>query len=132
MRVMAAMSATPAGRMITFCIKKRRCQKKTRREISQKQNAPAVYRGVASVALYYRSAAIAEQTQQHQEEVDEVEIKPQCAHDRFAAADRPVVYRAVHFLDRLSVVGGQAGKHEDADDRNRPIEAGRLEKHVHQ
>src|SRR5262249_48847875 len=45
MRVMAAMSATPAGRMITVCIKKRKCQKKTRREISQKQNAPAVCGG---------------------------------------------------------------------------------------
>ncbi len=31
--------------------------------------------------------AIAEQRQQHDEKVDEVEIEPECAHDRLAACD---------------------------------------------
>ena len=38
-----------------------------------------------------RSAAVAEQPQQHQEEVDEVEIEPQRAHDRLPAGDGAVV-----------------------------------------
>ena len=63
-----------------------------------------------------RSAAVAEQPQQHQEQVDEVEIEPQRAHDRLAAGDGTVVHRAVHLLDVLRVVGGEPDEHEHADD----------------
>ena len=63
-----------------------------------------------------RSAAVAEQPQQHQEQVDEVEIEPQRAHDRLAAGDGAVVHRAVHLLDVLRVVGGEPDEHEHAND----------------
>ena len=38
-----------------------------------------------------RSASVAEEAQQHQEQVDEVEIEPQRTHHRFAAGDGAVV-----------------------------------------
>jgi hypothetical protein len=46
------------------------------------------------------------------EEVDEVEIEPQRAHDRLAAGDGAVVHRAVHLFDVLRVVGGEPGEDE--------------------
>jgi CO/xanthine dehydrogenase Mo-binding subunit len=57
---------------------------------------------------YAHSATIAEEAQQEYEDVDEVEIERKRAHYRFAADDRAVLHRVVHFLDTLRVPGGQA------------------------
>src|SRR5262245_38082997 len=62
-----------------------------------------------------QSAPVANQAEQHHEQVDEVEVKRQRAHYRLAAAGSAVVVDVVHLLDLLGVPGGQAGKHDDAD-----------------
>ncbi len=77
-------------------------------------------------------APIAEQTQHHQEQVDEVEIEPQRPHDGLAAGDGAVVHRAVQFFDVLRVVGGETDEDEHAEHRDRPIEPARLQKDVDQ
>src|SRR5436190_11486483 len=69
----------------------------------QKQNAPAMSRGAAIQSRWSASAAIAEQAQHEQEQVDEVEIERQGAHDSLAADDGPVLHRVVHLLDLLGV-----------------------------
>src|SRR6266853_97087 len=51
------------------------------------------------LAVSRRSAAVAEQTQQEQEHVDEVEVERERAHHGLASRDGAVVHRVVHFLD---------------------------------
>src|SRR5262245_19360564 len=46
-------------------------------------------------------AAVAEELQQEHEQVDEVEVELQGAHDRLAAGDQHVVAREIHLLDAL-------------------------------
>src|ERR1700756_2205046 len=94
-----------------------------------KQNAPTEA-GAFRIRLLSRSAAVAEYAQQHEEQVDEVEVEPQRAHDRLAAGDRAVIVHVVHFLDRLRVPGGEPGEHEDADGGNHEGKPGAGEEHV--
>ena len=54
--------------------------------------------------------AVAKQLQKHQEQVDEVQIQTQSAHDGFFACDFRAVTFEIHFLDLLGVIGGQACK----------------------
>src|SRR5262249_43766217 len=54
-----------------------------------------------------RSATVAEEAQQEQEQVDEVEIERERAHHRLAAHDSAVLHRVIHLLDPLGVPGGQ-------------------------
>src|SRR6476659_7347643 len=110
MRVIAVTSPGPAGRISTLLIVHSCRKKKT------PQDEPGAFKK----ACRLRSAAVAEQPQQHQEEVDEVEIEPQRAHDRLAAGHGAVVHRAVYLLDVLRVVGGEPDEHEHANDRDRP------------
>ena len=70
-------------------------------------------------------APVAEQAQQHQEQVDEVEVERQRAHDSLAPRDRAVIVGAVHLLDLLRVVGGEAREHDHADHRDDPVEPAR-------
>src|SRR6516164_4897041 len=67
------------------------------------------------------SAAVTHQLKQAREQVDEVEIEAQRAHDRLAAGHRTIIGHAVHFLDLLRVPGGEPGKHDDANDRDSPL-----------
>src|SRR5262249_25239414 len=76
------------------------------------------------------STPAAEQAQKHHEQVDEVEIERQRAHHGLAARDRPVVHGIVHLLDLLGIVCRETGEHEDADDRDDPVEPARLEEDV--
>src|SRR5262245_56586294 len=61
-----------------------------------------------------RSATVAEEAQQEQEQVDEVEIERERAHHRLAAHDGAVFHRVVHLLDPLGVPGGQACEDQHA------------------
>src|SRR5262245_65089838 len=61
---------------------------------SEKKNAPArASRGAGSPIRCGGSAAIAEEAQQEQEQVDEVEVERQRAHDSLAADDGAVLHR---------------------------------------
>ena len=59
-------------------------------------------------------SAIADQAQQHEEQVDEVEIERQRAHHGLAASRVHIVRRVVHLLDLLGVPGGQPGEDQHA------------------
>ena len=74
--------------------------------------------------------ARAEQPQQHQEQVDEVQIKRQRAHDRLLGGGIGAVDFGVHVLDLLRVVGGQADEHQDPDHRNHEMHDRALQEHV--
>ena len=62
-------------------------------------------------------AVAAEQAQQHQEQVDEVQIQFQGAQQGTAAHGRGVVHRGVHAEDAqlLGIIGGKAGEDQHAD-----------------
>src|ERR1700722_18563468 len=110
MRVMAAMSPGPAARMLTSLI--------AYGEISPIRKEKAPERGSGASRFHTRcSAPVAEQPQQHHEQVDEVEIERQRAHHRLAAGDGAVVHRAIHFLDPLRVPAGEAGETDQPGDR---------------
>src|SRR5271166_5027898 len=64
-------------------------------------------------------AAGAEQLHQQHEQVDEVEIEAQRAHDRLLAAGLVIVALVIHLLDLLRVIRGQTDEDEDADHRDR-------------
>ena len=61
-------------------------------------------------------APVASQTQQHHEQVDEIEVERQRAHHGLAARGNSVVARVVHPLDPLGIIGGEAREDADADD----------------
>src|SRR5579883_2144301 len=66
-------------------------------------------RGCASVA------ALAEELEQHQEQIDEIEVEAERPHDRLLAGDLPVIIGDIHLLDLLRVEGGEADEDHDAD-----------------
>src|ERR1700733_4330323 len=121
MRVMAAMSAATDGLTRGSLIANR--PTKTKRP-GNRSGAPS--------SLLCSLAAVAEQAQQHEEQIDEVEIKPQRPHYCLAAGDGAVVVDVIHFLDALRVIGGQANEDEHAKHRDDPIESARLQEDVHQ
>ena len=65
-----------------------------------------------------RLVSIAEQVQHHDEQVDEVEIELEGAHDRLLARHRHGIAFRIHVLDVLGVVGGQPDEHQNADHRD--------------
>src|SRR5581483_6614358 len=111
MRVMAAMSPTAAGLMRGSLI-----------AWGPKNKAPRNRSGAPSSFFSVPLAAVAKQAQQHEEQVDKVEVEPERAHHRLAAGNGAVVHRAIHLLDALRVVGGQADEDDHADHRDDPIE----------
>src|SRR5262245_27372734 len=98
MRVIAGISASAAGRIFSLLIRDRHarpCRASTmnfaRRAswivvsiaaTTAYNNAPAHGRGVGRFVLCCCLAAIADEAQKEQEQVDEVQIKRQCAHYR--------------------------------------------------
>src|SRR6516165_1020876 len=76
------------------------------------------------------SAAVTHQLNQAREQVDEVKIEAQRAHDSLAAGHRPIIGHAVHFLDLLRVPGGEPGKHDDANDRDSPLKGRTREEQI--
>src|ERR687888_529110 len=77
----------------------------------KRDGAPASRRGAALLnRRYARSATVAEEAQQEQEQVDEVEVERERAHHSLAADDGAVLHRVIHLFDALGVPGGQARK----------------------
>ncbi len=71
--------------------------------------------GLSTFMMERRLFAVAEQLQQHQEHVDEVEVETQSAHHGLLGGNFTRVALVVHFLDLLRVVGGQASEYENTD-----------------
>src|SRR4051812_37733500 len=94
------------------------------------KNAPAMSRGAELRFRSDTSAAIAEEAQHEQEQVDEVEVERERAHDGLAADGGAVLLRVEHFLDLLRIPGGEAGEDEHAGSRDHEVEPGALEEHV--
>src|SRR5215813_10210741 len=126
MRVIAGISAGVAGRMASVmaadvsCANLPGCRNK-------KTPGPKPGRSLQSVC--WRLAAVAEEAQQEQEQVDEVEIERKSAHHGLAAGDGAVIVHAVHLLDLLRVPGGQARKDQRANRGDREIKPVALEEH---
>src|SRR5262245_62047082 len=124
---MAGISAGVAGRMASVmaadvsCANLPGCRNK---------KTPGLKPGRSLQSLRWRLAAIAEEAQQEQEQVDEVEIERESAHHCLAAGDSAVIVHAVHFLDLLGVPGGQAREDQHADRGDREIKPAALEEHV--
>src|SRR6266487_4581601 len=118
MRVIAAMSRSPAGRMgtsaIWIALLVATDDSNHGDATWQKESAPAVGRGACFQVGCCASAAVAEEAQHEQEQVDEVEIERQRAHDGLAADDGAVLHRVEHLLDLLRVPGGKACEDEHA------------------
>src|SRR6516164_6239986 len=122
MRVMAAMSRRPAGRMGTSVMVSSLVvandETRGRDAALQKKSAPAVGPGRSNSQLRcWASAAVAEEAQQEQEQVDEVEIERQRAHHGLAGGDGAVVHHVIHVLDLLGVPSGEAGEDQHAGGR---------------
>src|SRR6266436_4015003 len=80
-----------------------------------KQRRPGRMTGALANANYViGSAAIAEEAQHEQEQVDEVEVERQRAHHGLAADNGSVLHRIVHLLDALRVPCGEPGEDEHA------------------
>src|SRR6185295_13028815 len=77
-------------------------------------------------------ASSSHQTQQHHEKVDEVEVERKRAHHGLAARRSSVIAAVVHALDPLGIVGREASKDADADDRNHPVQAARSQEQIDQ
>src|ERR1700751_5718101 len=120
MRAMAAMSPGATARILTSLIA----------QYLHKKETPRRGAGASMLSSAVWSAAVAEQAQQHEEQVDEVEVETQRAHHRLAAGDATVVVDVVHLLDALRVVGGQADEDQHADHRDEPVEPARLQEDV--
>src|SRR6266498_686055 len=125
MRAIAPVSGAAAGRIKSFGM-----GKPPKR--LPKTKAPRTSRGASSHEHLGPSAPIARQAQQHQEQVDEVEIERQRPHHHFAAADGAVVHGVVHLLDLLGIPRGQPGEHDHADHRDDPIQLTAAQEDVHQ
>src|SRR5438270_11199214 len=100
MRVMAARSAGVARRMGTDMCFRRPTIKR-----------PGVEPGRCNgQSVPCASAAVAEEAQQEEEQVDEVEVKRKRTHHRFAADDGAVFHRMLHLLDPLGATCRQSGE----------------------
>src|SRR5260370_32335683 len=109
MRAIAATSAAAAGRIKSSGMASPREAPKT--------TAPRPWPGRLHASLG-PSAPIARQAQQHQEQVDEVEIERKRPHDHFAARHRAVAHALEHLLDLWGIPGGEAGEHDHAARRS--------------
>src|SRR6516225_6812646 len=146
MRAMAAKSAAVARRMYTSLIaQESECYPEAEsfpktgfhfsgsfRDHNLEKKTPRQAAGAFMDSQASRSAAIAKEAQQHEEQVDEVEIEPQRSHHRLLSGDAAVVVDVVHLLDALGVVGGETDEYEHGDHRDRPVEPSRTQKDVDQ
>ena len=76
--------------------------------------------------------AVTEQAQQHQEQVDEVKIQGQRAHDRLFGGHLAILAGDIHQLDPLGVIGRQAGEHHHPGHRDHELDHGRAKEQVDQ
>ena len=76
------------------------------------------------------SASAPEQSEHQHEQIDEVEIQRQSAHDGLATRGSFVIVWVVHPFDPLSIVGSEACKHADADNGDDPVESAGSQEHV--
>src|SRR4051794_16705492 len=113
---MAGRSSCPASRiaMVPVCLAAWLMPGHTAAVVANEKGGPQAARSLSSVPV---SATVAEELQQEGEQVDEVEVELQGAHDGLAACDHIVVTREIHLLDALCVPGGEAGKDQHADRR---------------
>ena len=73
-----------------------------------------------SCAAYALVARLAHEAQQHQEQVDEVQIERERSHDRTALDGRYVTrHVVVDILQALRVIGREPGKYQHPHRRNR-------------
>src|SRR3984957_4535240 len=77
------------------------------------------------------SASAPEQSEHQHEQIDEVEIQRQSAHDGLATRGSFVIVWVVHPFDPLSIVGSAACKHTDADKREGPVEPVRVQEYIY-
>src|ERR1043166_9066543 len=70
-------------------------------------------------------ATLAHELQHEEEQVQEVEVERERAHDRLLAGDRAVIVRGIHLLDALRVIGSEAGEHQDANHGDCELQSGR-------
>src|SRR5829696_7921322 len=103
MRVMPGMSAGVAARIVTSGMPGivAKVEKKTPRRGAGAWISREVCFGLTPC---YGLAPVADQAQQHHEQVDEVEVERQRAHHGLAAERAVVIHRAVHLLDALGIV----------------------------
>src|SRR5262245_23501567 len=92
---------------------------------NKKKPGPKPGRSLRS--LCWRLTAVAEEAQQEQEQVDEVEIERESAHHGLTAGDGAVIVHVVHLLDLLRVPGGQAREDQHTDRGDREVKSGALE-----
>ena len=77
-----------------------------------------------------RLFAIAEQVQQHQEHVDEVQVQRKCAHEAFLCSRFAAVTFVVRRLDALCVVRGQTSEDQHTDHGDRELHRRAFEEDV--
>jgi hypothetical protein len=68
-----------------------------------------------------RLAAITEDAQQHQEQIDDIEIEPERTHHCFASRNGAVIIDVVHLLDALRIVRREPNEYDHTDYRYRPV-----------
>src|ERR1700690_1360732 len=102
MAVMASISLLVAARVVNSAIANPEIGSGNRKGRGDCSPRPWYSSAVSSVATL--APVVAHQAEQHQEQVDEVEVERQRAHHRLAARDRAVVADVVEFLDLLRVV----------------------------
>ena len=76
-------------------------------------------------------APVSREAQEKHEQVDEVEVKRQGAHDRVRAG-LTGGHRERHGFETLRIVGGQSRKDDDADERNDELQSIASDKNVHE
>ena len=87
--------------------------------------------GILLLKVVGLSAPFAKQPQQHDHQVDEVEIERQRAHDGLLGRDFAAVRLEVHVADFLGVVGRQADKDEHADHGDGEIQRRGGKEYIH-
>src|SRR4249919_2391290 len=74
----------------------------------------------------------AHQAQHHHEQVDEVDVERKRAHHGLAASRSGVITPVVDPLDPLRIVGREARKDANANNRNHPVQPARSKKQIDQ
>src|SRR6185369_15228420 len=78
----------------------------------------------------WKSAAVAEQTQEEQEHVDEVEIQRQRAENDRLARKIATLDLVIHQLQLLRIPRGETSEDQHAKDADREVQTARLEEKV--
>ena len=76
-------------------------------------------------------APLAAEAQQHQEEIDEIEIERERSHQGLLGQRVTRIAMEIDLLDALRVPGGKTGEDDDAYHRDRKLQRARSNKHIH-